>query len=225
MSDHRREVGPQSESRSEYRLCILCRAGHFQTEPPLSGECRRNPPRSFLDDGRPGRFFPFVRFDDWCGQHSAIGDKAKISARLAAVGPYRSPAIRLQMANRLYEDGDHSAARPIYESIYSGNSDEAEIAHRIGRSYLAACRKKGEPSACKAALKWLTEAADRSHPAAPMSLGFLYAHGLGVEKDVVKANELLEESANRRHPAAIDKLKEGGFRAASLSSDEGSPGD
>src|SRR4051812_23543448 len=124
-----RDVSPQSEpDHEEYRLCLLCRAGNFTEEPPLSGECRRSPPRSYLDGGRPGRFFPMVRFDDWCGQYSRIRDKEKIAAQVAAVAPFRSKAARADMADKLYKDGHHSEARVIYESLYDDSAHQGEIA-------------------------------------------------------------------------------------------------
>lgn len=214
LSSNKDDVPPEDlHRREDYRLCLLCSSGHFKESPPLSGECRQNPPRSFLDDGRPGRFFPVVRYDDWCAKHSLIRDKAEIKTLLNAIDQYRPVEKRLERAHALYDAKDFATARPIYQSLYNGSVGEADIAYRIGRCYLNSCRKSKDVEACEPALTWLTEASNHGHAAAPMSLGFLYAHGLGVERSLDRANELLKASADRGHPAAVEKMSEGGFRS------------
>ena len=62
------------------------------------------------------------------------------------------------------------------------------------------------------ALYWLEKAADKGSKAATYHLGTLYEYGLGVKKDLKKAREWYQRSANLRNQGAKDKLKEPVFK-------------
>lgn len=153
-----------------------------------------------------------MKFDDWCGNHRIISDEARQTELLAAVSPYRSREERLVHADKLFATRAKDAIE-LYQSLYSGGPDDADIAYRIGYGYYRRFRIDGKPEDGAYALKWLSEAHNFDHPEAPVTIGTMYANGFSVGEDLAKANELLAVAASRGSRAAATKLAAGGFEA------------
>ncbi len=192
------------------KLCIFCKNSYFPGEQSYMGECRSHPPRSYLEGGKPGRFFPAVKFDDWCGQHRLIEDDVRVNGIFKKIQRLGSEEQRLVFADRIYQN-DPSEAVEIYRAIHSSMSEDADISFRIGYGYFRRYRSSGNLSDGENAIRWLDEANSLNHADAPMTLGIMHANGYAVDVDIPQANEFLSIAADRGLQTAINKIAAGGF--------------
>jgi len=195
------------------RECIICDYGNFKEEVPISGECRRSPPRSYLESrgGTPGRFFPMVRFDDWCGQFKKCADNCRTDENLKKIAPFRNGPERHDYADRLAKSGKFLEAISVYESVFEGELKNAELAFKIAKLHREIFAKEADPDSAAKSLEWHIISTDLGHDEAPFWVGVSYAQGEFVKKDIEEANRYLEISCERDYGPAIKKRESGGF--------------
>lgn len=107
------------------------------------------------------------------------------------------------LIGHIYETGravdrDEVKARQWYEIAAKSENPEAEL--RLGQYYLYGRGGLEKDSEMAAIL--FTKSSDRGNLGAKLNLGILHMNGEGVNRDVVKAEQLLEEVANRDIPEA-----------------------
>lgn len=190
------------------KSCVVCEFGHFVDSPPLSGECRKSPPRSFLErDGRQGRFFPQVKHDDWCGQYKFCGDNAKVERFLLALEPFQNRENRLELAEQYESLGNFEKALEIFESEFESESQNQDLAFKIAKLYFELSKKRDDRSFQDTAHHWQLKASELGHPEAPFFVGLTLAQR-GTSDE---ANKYLDLSCERGFSRAIRKRDNGGF--------------
>lgn len=86
----------------------------------------------------------------------------------------------------------------------AAGEDNAEARFLVGVAYAQGC---GVPPNDREAAKWFHQAARARHPRAMASLGFMYARGRGVRRDVVLAYQYLDQAAGHGDPLARDMVE------------------
>jgi len=195
------------------RECVVCDFGNFVGDMPVSGECRRSPPRSFLEgrDGNPSRFFPIVRYYDWCGQYRPSSNGAQAEDNLSKLASIRSGPEKINIADTLKRSGKVNDALALYESVFQTDNTNAELAFKISVIYWNQSSAGAEGHSAQKALEWQKQATELGHSEAPYLVGLHYAQGNIVEKNIEEANRYLQISSERGLQRAINKQDEGGF--------------
>ncbi len=157
----------KNTSKTQAGRCIECAYGHFPDDPPLTGECRFNPPRAVYAKGdtAANRHFVSVRFDDWCGKYKQ--GTPETEERLAMLQPFLSEDQLYKDAKRFLLAEDVTSNLTLFEQLHSLGKltpkDVHEIAQGIRKSKEALTKGFSAPDLF---IEWQRRAADMDHPEA-----------------------------------------------------------
>ncbi|MEQ8832648.1 MAG: hypothetical protein RLW87_22775 [Alphaproteobacteria bacterium] len=195
------------------RSCLSCDFSHFKDSPPLLGECRKTPPRSYLEKGQtPGRFFVPVRYDDWCGQFNAQMNGDKLKWRLESIAPFLPPNARKTFADELFRSGEKLRAIEVYEQLAEDElfSNDADFAFMLAERMRETAKQIDNPTELiQRQLAWLKKSASLGNGAAAYSAAILLVNSKYIAPDQDAAQQFLGLSAKLGHPAAVKRLESG----------------
>jgi len=197
-------------SKDFERRCIACDVAFFTGELPVIGECRRNPPRGFQDkkSGENSRFFPMVRFNDWCGQFKKSKADDVIAENEKKLLPVSSVGKRLEVGlttikQHNFKDG-LSLLEPIFDEL--DYDEKSKVALVIGRAYNTMAND--DEIYWSDCINWYQTACELKNSEAFFTLGMCYLKGYGVEGDKNKAMEYLTFAKDHGLSKAEKKLAE-----------------
>ena len=121
--------------------------------------------------------------------------------RQAALAGDAQAAAQLGELYRASPDGGAAAAWPWFQRAAEGG--QAKAALMLG---LMARNGEGVPRDAAAAARWLQLASELGNAHAMFLLSYAYRDGDGVPRDLARSRALLEESAEREYPPALQEL-------------------
>lgn len=206
-----KEKSDEVEAKDE-RSCVSCDYGHFTGDMPVSGECRKMPPRSYLEqrDGKPGRFFPMVRFDDWCGQYRPSRDLAGVNGNMHKLARFQAPERQREIAGGLTKAGKFSEAVALLEAIFPVmDAGQQDVAFDLACLYHKFAQPESgvvDQEAMKKVFYWHRIASEMGHAESTFRVAMCYERGDGVDVDPVKAAELMQKAADLGSKRAQKRL-------------------
>jgi TPR repeat protein len=137
-------------------------------------------------------------------RHPARQGDAKTLLRQAALAGDAQAAGHLGDIYRSARDTDAAAAATAWEWYErAAEGGQARAALMLG---LMARNGEGVPRDAATAARWLQLASDLGNPHAMFLLSYAFRDGDGVPRDPERALALLEESAEREYPPALQEL-------------------
>lgn len=189
----------RNQSISNFQGCIACQYGHFVEDLPIHGECRMNPPRSFIgkDNTNTGRHFVHVRFDDWCGRLKNEMS-TQTAAKLEKVRPYLSSDQIYMEAERALLSGDFDLSLKLFEPLYQNDELSMDMLNKISETLHKSQVNAPDSDNLKPLyITWLRRAADMDHPKA------CYFYALIL---VTRDYSLLDEALSKEYLLKAAKL-------------------
>lgn len=106
--------------------------------------------------------------------------------------------IYYAVGEAMFQAKDYEGA--AYRLKVAANRDHSDAQSLLGQMYL-----RGTPATPKnyeLAHKWLQRSANANNSVAQYNLGYMFSNGVGVNKNIVKANELYKKAAELGHASA-----------------------
>lgn len=141
----------------------------------------------------------------WCHLRAKLGS-ATMSYKLAENYREKDPKQAKRYLEKAAAKGHIKAMKELAETDIKWRQKLAEMGDKRAQFQMAlACRREGKD---KEAVVWYEKAAANGIVEAFGALGICYYDGIGVEKDVPKAKELLKKAAEKGYGPAEAKLEE-----------------